>query len=186
MAGLLSNDQRRRRVWATCVKGSSYSHLEKDFLAGVPKLYEKRWSVVISFISRVKPLLVILRSTWSQADFERGMGPSKTADDFDDSTQFSAAEFTKTLADNMWFAYMHMLLQLHRALESVVSWAEGCSCHGHLLAGRRRGQRAQIIRFEAYLQWVSCSSDPAVPALVIQRSRDPRSLDPAIPRSKLS
>ena len=41
---------------------------------------------------------------------------------------------------------MQMVLQLHAVLESTVSWAEGCSCHGHLMSGRRRAARLLLLR----------------------------------------
>jgi hypothetical protein len=74
VAALLTNDQRRKRVWKTCVKNSVHADMERNFLNGVPKLYEKRWGMIIAFITRARPLLFVLRRTWSQAAYQGAVG----------------------------------------------------------------------------------------------------------------
>ena len=78
VAALLTNDQRRKRVWKNCVKDSTYADMERNFMKGVPKLYMKRWGMIIAFINHVRPLLLVLRRTWSQAAYQ-GRGPEDAA-----------------------------------------------------------------------------------------------------------
>ena len=78
VAALLTNDQRRKRVWKNCVKDSAYAHMERNFMKGVPKLYVKRWGMIIAFINHVRPLLLVLRRTWSRAAYQ-GRGPEDAA-----------------------------------------------------------------------------------------------------------
>jgi len=158
VSALLSNDQRRKRVWKTCVQGSPYHHMERAFLNGVPVLYEKRWGMIITFITRARPLLLVLRKTWSQAAFDFGgdmaaeqqqdqQGEEEDAEAEEEKySKFSPSDFTDLLASNMWFTYMQCILQLHDVLESTISWAEGCSCHGHLMAGKQRAARLLLLR----------------------------------------
>ena len=141
VAAFLSDDQRRRRIWNFCLKGTAFDYAEKSFLADVEPLYEKRWNMVILFLQRVRPLLSILRSTWVRASYETGM-------EHDDTGRVSLDEFAKTLASNYWFAYADMLLHLHSVLDKVLAWCEGCSCHEPLLVGHHRSQRTTALRNE--------------------------------------
>ena len=47
-------------------------------MKGVPKLYVKRWGMIIAFINHVRPLLLVLRRTWSRAAYQ-GRGPEDAA-----------------------------------------------------------------------------------------------------------
>ena len=43
---------------------------------------------------------------------------------------------TKTMRSNLFFAYMDALLGLHRCVEKIGAWSEGCYCH-EFMAGER-------------------------------------------------
>ena len=95
---LLSNEDRRRWLWESCVKQSRFSHARAAFMAGTPALYRKRWSVVHFFLDKARPLLHMLRTCWSVQAFDRH-GPDRD-DAGDDMPAFSSLKFTETLESN--------------------------------------------------------------------------------------
>ena len=146
VAALLANDQRRRRVWAVCVQGTSYDHMRGDFEKGVPSLYEKRWGLVLEFIIRVRPLLLVLRATWSAVKYEQGHAHAGAAEDDQRQSEFSVGDFTQMLRSSFFFAYLDMLTALHKTTKNLTGWCEGCRCHEHILRGKTRHQREQALR----------------------------------------
>jgi hypothetical protein len=175
VAALLANDQRRRRVWAVCVQGANYDHMRGDFENGVPSLYEKRWGLVLEFIVRVRPLLVVLRATWSSVKYEQGHADA--AEDDHRQSDFSVSDFTHMLRSNFFFAYLDMLAALRQTMKNLMGWREGCRCHEHLLRGRTRQQREQALRadYSGHLGVESCvmagcRADECVPGISRGRS----------------
>ena len=58
---------------------------------------------------------------------------------------FDVKKFGATLGDAHFFAYAAMIMSLHRVLEDVASFGEGCCCHEPLLTGRSQHERAKAL-----------------------------------------
>jgi hypothetical protein len=61
------------------------------------------------------------------------------------------------MKDNLFFAFLDMIIALGELPESLAGWAEGCCCHKDLLAGHRRQARMQNLRAAFHHSAGTCS-----------------------------
>ena len=129
------------------LRGSPYAKAETSFENFSMRIYEKRWHAVAQFIAGVWPLLLIIRGCWDEMKFRARDG----AED-DDANQrdagsgdikFCPTEMTRIVRSNFFFAYMQCLMMVHMFTKRLSSWCEGCTCHEHLLLGKRRIMRGR-------------------------------------------
>ena len=139
-SALLCQDQARRRVWKTCVQ-KTHGSSSALFELSVPSLYEKRWSAVLMFLQRALPLLRLLRGCWDEQRYKADISNSGQ----EAGIVFDIKSFSMTLSNPQFFAFAEMVLHLHKVLEDIASFAEGCSCHEALLWGRSQHQRAKAL-----------------------------------------
>ena len=92
-----------------------------------PALYEKRWHIVISFVSQLLPRLPVLMKTWNRARFQ-GEGV--------DTALLMGLE--KALTSNFLWAYTNMVYEVHIIFSQATQWLESCSCHEGLYRPRRK------------------------------------------------
>ncbi len=140
MAALLCVPHRRERFLATCVRGSPFGSLAEDLLAsGFPALHEARWFSICDFAHRVRAAWPVLCSLWNSS---RYAGPGDAAEK---GREFDPALLTSTLRSCAFRAFLELVLGIHAIVRGLARWAEGCACHEHLLRGRRRAKREQLL-----------------------------------------
>ena len=70
---LLRIDERRQRYCWTCVRHTPFVNTAYLFDKFSESLYEARWREVMKFLLEVRPLLNVMRNTWSADKFARGV-----------------------------------------------------------------------------------------------------------------
>ena len=132
ISALLSCRQRRRRFIKSCLRSSQWRSSEALFQNDLPQLYEKRWGHVINFVAGARGALLIMRASWSEQLYKAPTSDNAGGDDEDPHGQFDARLLTSTLRSNRFFAYLDMILKLHKAIGKLGGWSEGCYCHEYL------------------------------------------------------
>ena len=123
IAKLLAERPLRERFINQCIRGTACADQEEAFEnAGVHHLYEKRWQVVTSCLSRLLPIFPALRQAWSLEKF--------VADSNVESTV--PQEVQEALASDLFSEYANMVHTLHDVLTRFEGWLERCPCHEHL------------------------------------------------------
>ena len=140
---LLCRDQRRKRLWFSCVAPVSAAP-EQMFERQVPSIYEKRWGCVVQYIQQALPLLRVLRSCWHKQQYALAGKAEESESGAVDLDLFSA-----TLASFFFFAYAEMVLQVHGLAEDVMGWAESCTCHEPVFRGLTESQRHSALKSDA-------------------------------------
>ena len=105
-------------------------------------LYDKRWSEVFHFCSRLSEVIPVLSQAWHEGLFaEHLLGPAELDD-------FRATDLTPLLQDCAFKAYMDMILEINLVLESLSAWAEQCPCHTELQEQYRGATPIGVLREE--------------------------------------
>ena len=127
----LWNGGRLQRFVNYCVHGSDLQNRSHELLSHkLGSLYMKRWSEVVRFCRRLFDVLPIIRSCWDENKFQFMSGVSGGDEgQRKDSYQFSPNRLTVVLRDDLFFAYLDMVLRLAGMLEHLGNWAESCPCH---------------------------------------------------------
>ena len=142
LEALVALQHNRERFVATCLLGTPQASKVTEFVAFSARLYEKRWGAVVTFLRDLNPLLQCLVETWSQQRFLLGRG-CMAALDGDDSKSL-ASDVSAALDSVMFRDYFAFSLGLHRVLDGLEAWIEGCACHDHLfrdVSHRKRRRR---------------------------------------------
>ena len=143
IAELLADRHLRDRFIHQCIRGSAAAHFEGDFnLAGVSKLYEKRWQVLVKCLDALMPLLDPLRQAWNYGQFRAGGGGNIEAT--------CPAGVEKALNSALFIHYLHMVYGVHKLLTNFEQWLESCPCHhqdqdsgGFMCKGRKRRSKSE-------------------------------------------
>ena len=117
--------ERYVRVLMTDTESASDIAMFDRFTA--PPLYEKRWNVVISFLSVLLPRFEILRRNWNRSKFQ-GEGLDN----------LMLAGLDKAFSSQWFVAYTQMVYEVHIIFSETARWLESCSCHEGLFRPRRR------------------------------------------------
>ena len=94
------------------------------FEGSPPKLYEQRWGYLYNYVQHARGPLLVLRQFW---DFGKFKGKTSQS-----SFRFEADTLQEALESNLFFGYLDMLLLLHKAVQHLRAWTEGCECHGRV------------------------------------------------------
>ena len=125
---LLCHAPRRDRFIRMCVKGKHWDNMIDLIDVAFPTMYEKRWHHVLQLGKKVQSVWAILKDCWKPRLYQEGHsgedGRDQVADD-----EFSVDAVSKCLADQMFPAYLAMVVEIDRVAEGLGSWAEGCPCH---------------------------------------------------------
>ena len=148
IANLMADRHHRERFIMTCVRGTPAGVHEQAFQnAGVMRLYEKRWQVVIAVLTHVLPVFDNLRQAWDGDKFSHDLPTSKSLAD----------SVTSALSSSLFCRYIWMIHSVHKLLSNFESWLESCACHEHLLDGvPRKHKRSAQAKFFAKLPSSNC------------------------------
>jgi len=125
VSSLLSNTMRLDKFRAKCIDATHADAREAMamFAAKINVLYSKRWGSVSHFLASSWDRLHMLRLFWD-AHLYAGQEQEDGG-----GTRFNPMQLTATLRCNKFFAYCEMLQLLHRSIDELAGWSEGCFCH---------------------------------------------------------
>ena len=156
LESLLRVDERRQRFIWTCLHGTALQGQGFRFRKFSASLYEARWHEVVNFLKCLKPLLSTLVRAWDHDKFVSGVnaeGAQRPVQAQAENAQnamrgLSALDperVTAILQSALFHSYLDMALRLEQVPESLASTAEGCVCHGALLAQLSEHKRHQCL-----------------------------------------
>lgn len=133
---LLHTDHLRQRFVAKCVLGTPFAVAAHRFERGVPSSAKWRWGTVVNVLDRVLPLRHVLQATWNPTRFLGEHFTAQRPDSHDAAdaqhSLLDTRQLTETIRSNMWWSYSEMLQLVNTVSSQLLSWVEGCSCHGWL------------------------------------------------------
>ena len=149
----LAHRGRREAFVESCLLNGPCASRAVDFKNSVGSLYESRWSEVGKCCAKIVPLLPILRMAWDAKKYRQRLTATTASE-----ASFNPDDVTRIVNDNLFFAYMNMVVLLDSAFASLGSWAEGCPCHEDLLLGETNSRQRKIMRTEFPSQplWATC------------------------------
>eukprot|EP00971_Amphidinium_carterae_P156442 3101001-Amphidinium_carterae.1 len=132
---LLTSQHYLDRFIITCLAPAGHGDQEDMFKhISCPALYEKRWGVVVDFLSVLLPRQALLAATFSLGAFSAGLKDAKFASEMD-----------AALSSPLFLSYGHMIMGVHQILGGLTSWLESCSCHHGMRKPSKRALKAKSI-----------------------------------------
>ena len=131
LAKLLCSPVLLQRYVHVCVIGTEFEEdaiLFHNFTA--PALYEKRWHIVVKFLSQLLPRLRCLKGTWQKSKFA-GEGMETGI----------VMGLEAALTSEIFPVYSHMVYGVHKIFSDLAGWLESCPCHEGLHQPRTRRSR---------------------------------------------
>eukprot|EP00971_Amphidinium_carterae_P126526 2506793-Amphidinium_carterae.1 len=90
---------------------------------------------------KIAPLLPLLRATWDAEKYREHLEKSPK-----NETGINPEDIADILNNDMFAAYMHMILLISEAFGTLSAWAEGCVCHDDELRGTTTSQQQKRMR----------------------------------------
>ena len=140
VAAMLVPQHMRDRIIARLVRGTAAAGHEAIFATmSLPPLYEKRWQVIVIFLTNFLPHFRLVKQVWDLQGF---------LIDGQDADGDAGASFDTALANPLFCSYIFMVHGVHSILSSLDGWLENCACHEHLFTqvsrNRQRKKRRQL------------------------------------------
>lgn len=124
LAYLLSSKHLLNRLVARCVNGTPNQPLASCFETCVENVAKWRWGTIVKTLPQILRLQRALTLVWNQSLFLKGEESLQEEGD-----AFRCAIVTETVQDQSWWAFGHMLLELHSIGNFASSWGSVCPCH---------------------------------------------------------
>lgn len=127
LAYLLSHRYLLQRLVARCVRGTPHAALASCFESCVQPVAKWRWGTICKTLPSILRLERAMRIVWDQQKF---LCKGETLEEDENSGgSFQCSLITTVTHDRVWWAYGHMLLQLHNVGNHASSWGSCCPCH---------------------------------------------------------
>jgi hypothetical protein len=137
-AGLLSH--RRERFQWTCLRRGRHAHLSKKFDNFTGSLYEARWHEVVTFLKKVRPLIVIMCFAFDARRYNSGVDvdglemsdAAKTRarkERASGTSEFDAARLQQVLRSGFFHLYVEVVFHVDVLPTEFAMDLELCPCH---------------------------------------------------------
>jgi hypothetical protein len=146
LEALLGSYRKKTFVW-TCIRKTRYAKYEAQFLNFNGSLYEQRWHEVVSFIKKVRRLIIIVTLTFSSERFLSGLDRDGLAEQSSVAatrlrkektagrSDFDPHKLEKALGGAFFHFYIFMIERLDSVPTEFAKDNAICACHRALLHG---------------------------------------------------
>ena len=112
-------------------------------------LEEERWAEVAKYLRDAQAPFLLLRRTWREDVYTRGMGQTDGRED-----GFQASKITAIVQDDFFAVWWDAQLKIRDLIYKMLRWCEGCPCHWPFMVGVSSYRVEQNLRRE-----ISCPKD---------------------------